>query len=88
MYVYRFLVASALLDSFASRLPGPPLGNHTALSTLLKSGVIVGIGSWDTSYTQGVRFDLGWVRRPSARLYCGSCMLTLDDRLSSSPAVR
>ncbi|EJF62302.1 composite domain of metallo-dependent hydrolase [Dichomitus squalens LYAD-421 SS1] len=41
-------------------LPGPPLANHTALSALLKSGVIVGIGSWDTSYTQGIRFDLGW----------------------------
>lgn len=42
-------------------LPGPPLGNHTALTTLLKSGVMIGIGAWDTSYTPGVRFDLGWV---------------------------
>ncbi|KAI1796076.1 composite domain of metallo-dependent hydrolase [Ganoderma leucocontextum] len=41
-------------------LPGPPLGNHTALTTLLKSGVMLGLGTWDTSYSQGVRFDLGW----------------------------
>ncbi|KAI9000710.1 composite domain of metallo-dependent hydrolase [Trametes punicea] len=41
-------------------LPGPPLTNDTALATLLKHGVTVGLGSWEAWHTQATRFDVGW----------------------------
>ncbi|KAI0832753.1 composite domain of metallo-dependent hydrolase [Trametes gibbosa] len=45
-------------------LPGPPLTNNTALSTLLKHGVTVGLGTWEACHVQSTRFDVGWVGFP------------------------
>ncbi|KAI0329537.1 composite domain of metallo-dependent hydrolase [Cubamyces sp. BRFM 1775] len=41
-------------------LAGPPLTNETALAILLKSGVTVGLGHWQTPGVQNTRFDVGW----------------------------
>ncbi|KAI0751107.1 composite domain of metallo-dependent hydrolase [Daedaleopsis nitida] len=41
-------------------IPGSPLTNGSALTTLLKHGVVVGLGTWDTIHVQETRFDLGW----------------------------
>ncbi|KAH9855025.1 composite domain of metallo-dependent hydrolase [Lenzites betulinus] len=41
-------------------LPGPPLTNNTTLGTLLKHGVTVGLGTWETCHVPSTRFDIGW----------------------------
>ncbi|KAI0638507.1 composite domain of metallo-dependent hydrolase [Trametes polyzona] len=41
-------------------LAGPPLSNDTALSVLLKNGVTVGLGVWETCRVPSTRFDVGW----------------------------
>ncbi|KAI0722347.1 composite domain of metallo-dependent hydrolase [Cerioporus squamosus] len=42
-------------------LPGPPLTNDTALTTLIKHGVTVGLGAWDASHVKSTGFDLAWI---------------------------
>ncbi|KAI0776137.1 composite domain of metallo-dependent hydrolase [Trametes elegans] len=41
-------------------MPGPPLANNTALATLLKHGVTVGLGTWEANHVPNIRFDIGW----------------------------
>ncbi|KAI0677231.1 composite domain of metallo-dependent hydrolase [Trametes maxima] len=41
-------------------IAGPPLTNGTALTTLLKHGVTVGLGTWQTTHVPTTRFDVGW----------------------------
>ncbi|RDB22753.1 hypothetical protein Hypma_010022 [Hypsizygus marmoreus] len=41
-------------------LPGPPLSNDTALVTLLKHGVTVGLGVRDAWEARNTRFDIQW----------------------------
>ncbi|KAI9064852.1 composite domain of metallo-dependent hydrolase [Trametes sanguinea] len=40
-------------------LPGPPLTNGTALATLLKHGVTVGLGTWEAGHVLATRFEVG-----------------------------
>ncbi|KAL7282640.1 hypothetical protein ACG7TL_004113 [Trametes sanguinea] len=40
-------------------LGGPPLTNSTALATLMKHGVTVGLGSWEAEHVRATRFDVG-----------------------------
>lgn len=47
--------------AFATRLPGPPISNDTALVTLLENNVLVGIGTADASLVAQTRLDLAWV---------------------------
>ncbi|EIW61570.1 composite domain of metallo-dependent hydrolase [Trametes versicolor FP-101664 SS1] len=41
-------------------LAGPPLTNDTALATLIKHGVTVGLGTWEACHVPLTRFDVGW----------------------------
>ncbi|KAH6915125.1 hypothetical protein BKA70DRAFT_566770 [Coprinopsis sp. MPI-PUGE-AT-0042] len=41
-------------------LPGPPLTNHTALTTLLDKGVVVGLGVRNAWEARHARFDVRW----------------------------
>ncbi|KAI0355379.1 composite domain of metallo-dependent hydrolase [Trametes cingulata] len=41
-------------------LAGSPLTNDTALATLLKHDVTVGLGTWEAHHVQQTRFDVGW----------------------------
>jgi hypothetical protein len=47
--------------AFATRLPGPPVSNDTALVTLLENNVLVGIGIADAALAAQTRLDLAWV---------------------------
>lgn len=57
---------------FATRLPGPPVSNDTALVTLLENNVLVGIGTTDAALAAQTRLDLAWVS------YDGLSRLFLD----------
>ncbi|KAI0268341.1 composite domain of metallo-dependent hydrolase [Gloeopeniophorella convolvens] len=46
-------------------LPGPPLSNDTALVTLLRNNVLVGIGTSDAAFAAHTRFDLAWATAES-----------------------
>ncbi|THU96122.1 hypothetical protein K435DRAFT_966103 [Dendrothele bispora CBS 962.96] len=41
-------------------LPGPPLSSETAITKLVKAGVLVGIGVPDEYDARNLRFELGW----------------------------
>ncbi|KAI0050216.1 hypothetical protein FA95DRAFT_1640562 [Auriscalpium vulgare] len=41
-------------------LPGPPLSNETAITTLLANNVLLGIGTPDAAFAHQIRFDLAW----------------------------
>jgi hypothetical protein len=47
--------------AFATRLPGPPISNDTALVKLLENNVLVGIGTADASLVAQTRLDIAWV---------------------------
>lgn len=44
-----------------SRLPGPPLTQDSAITTLLAHGVKVGIGIIEQWSARNTRFDAAWV---------------------------
>ena len=46
----------------ANSLPGPPLSADTAITRLVKAGVLVGIGVPDEYDAKNLRFEVGWVR--------------------------
>jgi hypothetical protein len=53
--------SSCLLSLIADSLPGPPLSNDTALVTLIKYSVTVGLGVREAWEARNTRFDLQWV---------------------------
>lgn len=50
-------------NSLSTRLPGPPLTNESAITTLLAHGVTVGIGTAEQWSARNTRFDIAWVCR-------------------------
>jgi hypothetical protein len=51
-----------LFFSISDSLPGPPLSNDTALVTLTKNSVAVGLGVREAWEARNTRFDIQWVR--------------------------
>lgn len=50
-------------------LPGPPLTETNAVTTLLQHNVTVGIGIEESWSARNIRFDAGWVRLIIAEPY-------------------
>lgn len=60
MYV-AILLGNIVFLIDCSRIPGPPITKDTALSILLKYGVVVGIGSDKSWSARNLPFELAWV---------------------------
>ena len=66
-----------MTDVYSLSTPGIPLSNQSAISTLIKAGVTIGIGPQGTSATpeisawavRNLRFDAGWVSKALVSLW-------------------
>lgn len=79
-------------NSLSTRLPGPPLTNETAITTLLAHGVTVGIGIVEQWSARNTRFDVAWVCRFTfirslALSYGYQAALESFDRISKEQAL-
>jgi hypothetical protein len=68
MYVSFLRTLIPELNTYITRLPGPPISNDSALVTLLENNVLVGIGTSAAALAAHTRFDLAWVIFPKGAL--------------------
>jgi hypothetical protein len=61
MYAPYINTSQHIRADLKNSMPGPPLSNDTALVTLLRHGVTVGLGVQNAWEARNTRFDIQWV---------------------------